>query len=690
MVIPQFVSAGGFTGSRLKNDFLAALVVTAIAIPESLGFAAIVGLPVQTGLYCALLAPIVFALFTSSKHLIVGADSATAALVASGAATVAAAGTSAYTNAIATLGVMTGIVLVLMSILRMGFLADLISKPVFVGFLAGIGVQLMVGKLPEMLGLDLHGTALHKLVELPSQLSSIHTLTIIFSMVVFALVILTNRRHLPGSLLALIGAMIVTAAFRLDQEGLRVVGQVPSGLPSLGIPHLSMKQIEQLLPSAFAIAAVILAQSTSVIRSTATRFDEKVDDNRDLTALGLANLASAVTSGFAINGSPPRTTAAEISGGRTQLVNVFMALNVGLLLILFSATLRFLPIAALAVVVFTIGMHLFDVRKLHHIYQTRPPEFCIALIALLGVACFGVLYGVAIAVGMSVLERLRRQYRPSDDVMLRDQKLATWAEERLDKHHKYRSSPPGLLVYRFAGSIFFENADFFKQRILSVIKEAKKPVTCIIIDAGSINDVDYTAAETIKNLVQKLATDDIRFVLAHVPPELLGLLRQYGLVDVIGKHNIYPSLEEAVFAFPTSRRSTVDMVKRLNPPKGSYVVIGGGVLEALGLRETNDVDLVVSQRLYDHYRKKGWREYIQDDGKRLLSHHGYQLMLTYVGKDLQELKTRAFSIDDVHFMSLEDLISSKKSIGREKDLGDIKLIQTFMRRNEVIEPTKTL
>jgi|JI10StandDraft_1071094.scaffolds.fasta_scaffold05555_18 SulP family sulfate permease len=687
MIVPQFVSFQGFTRARVRADFLAALVVTAIAIPESLGFAAIVGLPVQTGLYCALLAPIIFAIFTSSKHLVVGADSATAALVASGAATVATAGTSGYDNAVAVLGIMTGAVLVVMALLRMGFLADLISKPVFVGFLAGIGLQLMITKAPEMLGLNVHGSTLHALSNLMTHLSSTHLYTLAFSACLLALLLLANRRSWPGSLLVLFIAILASIGFQLEQHGVRMIGEIDGGLPAIVLPSVSMSLLEQLFPFSLAIAAVILAQSTSVIRSTATRFDEKVDDNRDLTALGAANVASAITGGFAINGSPPRTAAAEMSGGRTQLVNIFMAIFVGLVLLIFSSVLSRLPVAVLAVIVFAIGLHLFDIGKLRHIYITRRTEFFIALVALLGVAFFGVLYGVAIAVTVSVLERLRRQYHPTDDIMIRDRKLAPWAKERLDKHHKYRSSPPGLIVYRFAGSIFFENSDYFKQRVLRAIKGAKQPVTCLIIDAGSINDIDYTASETIRHLVQKLAADDIRFVLAHVPPELKTLLKKYGLVDIIGKNNIYASLEEAVFDLPNSRRSTIDMIKRLDPPSGSYVVIGGGVLEALGLRETNDVDLVVSERLYRHYRKKGWREYVQDDGKRVLSHHGYQLMLTYVGKSLKDLAAHAFLLHGVSFMSVSDLIACKKAVGREKDLEDVRLLQEFERRGKIIEPT---
>ncbi|MFZ1249442.1 MAG: SulP family inorganic anion transporter [Candidatus Saccharimonadales bacterium] len=677
MNIPQFVSLQGFTRKQVKSDFFAALVVTAIAIPESLGFAAIVGLPLQTGLYCALLAPIVFALITSSKHLVVGADSATAALVASGAATIAAAGTPAYGAAVAVLGILTGLVLLLFAVFKFGFVADLISKPVFIGFLAGIGVQLIVGKIPELVGVEAHGTMLQKMYEVSQHMGSIHFKTLAFSLVLFGIFYVLSKRKLPASLLVLVVATAATYFFKLDQHGIAVIGTVASGLPTLVVPQFHLETMQELILPASAIAIVILAQSSAVIRSSATRFDEQVSDNRDLAALGAANLASSLTGGFAINGSPPRTIAAEMSGGRTQLVNVFMAGLIGLLLVFFSSALQYVPIAALAVIVWTIGLHLFDIDKLRRIFQTRKSEFWVALIALVSVALFGVQYGVLIAVITSIMERLHRQYRPSDEILLRDGELAEWAEDRLDKHHRHRSAPEGVLAYRFNSSLFFENTQYFSQRMLEIVAEAKRPVTTLVLDAGAMNDIDYTGADAIKRLCHKLNADDIRFCMAHVPPQLMQLLERYELRDLIGEDNIYPSLNEAIFDAPSSKRSVVEMVKRLDPPKQSYLVIAGGVMEAIGLRTTNDVDLVVTKSLYEEYRRKGWREYTQDDGKRILSHNGYQIMVTYVGRSLAELKKHSFMHEGVRFMGIEDLIACKKKIGRQKDLADLALLAQY-------------
>ena len=509
----------------------------------------------------------------------------------------------------------------------------------------------------------------------------IDPLTVGLSAATIAIIIIANRRKLPGSLIALCAAISAAFLLNLEAKGLSVVPDFPGGLPPLSFAIFRFEDMATLLPAAISIAIVILVQSSAVIRNTAARFDEQVDDNRDLAALGGANIVSSISQGFVINGSPPRTIAAEMSGGRTQMVNVWMSLLVGLILIFSTRLLAYLPLAALAAVVFTIGMHLFDIKKLLKIWRSRRTECVVALIALFGVALFGVLYGVAIAIISSILDRMRRQYRPDNDVLLRDQKLADWAEDRIDSHHKHRSSPPGVLVYRFGGSIFFENAQYFADQLNQAVKTAQQPVHYIILDAGAINDLDYTAAEMLKHVCLKYKSENTRFVLAHVPPALQRLLDRFDLTDIVGKHNIFPSLEAAIFDAPTSRRSSSDMIARLNPPAGEYIVIGGGVLETLGIRHTSDLDIVVSPKLYRNYHEKRWKEYTQDDGKTILSHNGYQIMQSYVGKTLKDLLPHAQYVDNVAYMSIADLIECKRKMGRKKDLADLDLIKAYMDSN---------
>lgn len=673
-----FPSLKDYKRKWIRSDIVAALVVTAIAIPESLGFAVIVGLPIQTGLYCALLAPIVFAAFTSSKRLVVGADSATAALVASGAATLAVAGTPEYANAITVLGLVTGALLLLMSLARFGFMADLISQPVLVGFVSGVGIQLLFGKLPEMLGMHAHGNIFDKILYLLTHLPQIEIATLILSATVVAIIVAGWKFRWPGALIALLLAIGVTKVFNLPAFGIEVVGVIPAGLPAFHVPQMTLGMITTLLPAAFSIAVVILAQSLAVIRNAAAKHEEKVKENQDLLALGLANTTSAIIGGFAINGSPPRTSAGEMAGGRSQLVNVIMALLIGVVLVFATNLFSFVPTASLAAVVFCIGLHLLKVGELRKIWAMRRTEFMIAMIALGGVAVLGVQQGVMIAVILSLIERLRRQYHPHDEVLLRDKVYGEWAADRFHGKKNSLEAPAGLLVYRFNDAMFFENASYFLKRANRALKKAKDPVKYYVLEASAISDVDYTAARFLERFANQLNADDIQLGIAHASPRLRLLLKRYGLIDLIGTQNIFPSLRIAIESYTGRHITSKDRIKALKLDKNDYVVIGGAVLDSLGIRETNDVDLVVSKTTYNRLNKDMWKEYIQDDGKRVLSKNGYKIMTHWLGRTLKDLQKHSFIASGIPVMDLDDLISCKAQLGRKKDIRDIASIHKYM------------
>lgn len=672
-----FSSLRGYALKRLRPDFVAALVVTAIAIPESLGFAIIVGLPVQTGLYCALLAPIIFAMFTSSKHLVVGADSATAALVAVGGAAIASAAGVDFASAVAILGVATALMLCAMSVARLGFLADLISRPVLIGFISGVGVQLIIGKLPETLGLEAHGSLLDKLTLLVTHLGHIQVATAVLSAVVVAIVVAGWKFKWPGALLALVAAIIATKLFALTQYGIHVVGAIPQGLPGFHVPALSVDALMVALPVAFSIALVILAQSLAVIRSSAARYEEKVNDNKDLFALGIANAASAMVGGFAINGSPPRTSAGEMAGGRSQMVNIFMALLIGAVLLFATGLFAFVPTAALAAIIFTIGLHLFKFQEMRDILRVRPAEFAIALVALSAVAFLGVQRGVIIAVVISLIDRLRRQYRPHHEVLLQDQQFTDWAYERVCADRQHVDAPEGMLVYHFNDSLFFENASYFLESATSTLAQTKQDVRYFVLDAGAINDVDYTAAQTLKQFYNQLNAADIELAIAHATPKLRRLLQLYGLTDVIGREHIYSSVRAAIDSYTRATVSSLDRIRALKLDPESYIVISGAAMELRGIRRTNEVDLVVNKETYQALRTRQWKEFVQDDGKRVLSRHGYKVMLKWMGRDLDDLRPSQELIEDVPVMGLRDLIACKTSMGRKKDLADVALLRDY-------------
>lgn len=537
----------------LRRDLLAALVVTAIAVPESLGLAAIVGLPPQTGLYTALLAPLVYALFASSRRLIVGADSATAALVASGAGLVAAAGTSGYVSAVVLIGVIVGFVLIMLALLRFSFLADLISRPVLLGLLAGVGLQLIIGQLPYMLGLEASGSLLHQLTGVVSQIGQVNGMTLMISVLSVGLIFLLGRTRYPGALAAILAATVFAIIFNVSSYHVQLIGALPVGLPNMVWPNFSLGDLATLLPTTLAIALVIVAQSSAVAREQAAENDETLDVRRDMLALGGANLASAITQGFAVNGSPPRTLASRLYGGHTRMVNVYMSVMIGALVLYGGGLFSSVPQAALAAIVFSIGVYLIRMSELEKIWQSHKMEFWVAMIALAGVAIFGVRQGVLIAVIVSLMERLQRQYHPHDQVLLRDNELSEWARDRVDPRHHHDLNVPGLLVYSFESSLFFENISYFNSRLVLAIEQAKQPVECVVIDAGAIDDIDYTAVENLRDLARRLKVKHVRLGFAHVSPVLRRQFDEYGVTDLVGEKWLFATLETAMGYFDKHR-----------------------------------------------------------------------------------------------------------------------------------------
>ena len=386
----------GYRKEWLAGDLVAGVTVTAIAIPESLGYASIAGLPVQTGLYCALLPAILFAIVASSRQLVVGADSATAALVAAGAGAVVAASSDTYPGTVAALGLITAGILLLMGVARLGFLADLISQPVLAGFLSGVGVSLIIGKLPGMLGIEASGTTWDKLVDTVTNLGDVNGASAVLGVGVVVSMLVMERvlPKLPAALLAVMAFSVLGVLVHAEGRGVAMVGKVPAGLPSLTIPTFSSGEVARLAATAAAIAMVVLAQSAAVARSFATKNGYRDDTNQDIYALAAANGGSALTGGFAINGSPPRTAAGDAAGSRSQIVNIVMALVIGLVLLFATGLFEYLPSPVLDGVVFAIGVGLVKVAQLRAIKRARLFEFGAALLALVVVAFIGVEQGI--------------------------------------------------------------------------------------------------------------------------------------------------------------------------------------------------------------------------------------------------------------------------------------------------------
>ncbi len=529
-----------------RHDIVAALVVASIAIPQALAFAVIIGLPPVTGLYTAIVAPIVFALFAHSKRLVVGADSATAAVVASGAALVAQAGTAGHTNAVAIIGVLTAGILAAMALLRFGFLAELISRPVLIGFLAGVGVQLIITSFSVMVGIDAHGTAWQRLGMIAEYLPQINGMALTVSVLVVGIMAVTRRTFVPGGLVGLVFAVAFSALFSISSHGVVMIGALPSGLPHFALPSFSLDQVITLLPAAFSVAMVVLAQSSAIIREGRRSAREPVKIDKDLFALGVANAATAVTGGFAANGSPPRTQAAVSAGAKSQMVNVLTGVIITLVLLFGTALFAYVPAAALSSIVFVIGFSLIRRQELVYLWDRHRTEFFVALVALVGTVLLGVLQGVIIAVIVSLAERLSRQYHPRDAVLLRDGEVSDWVRDRLNGDYKHIQAIKGLLVYNFDGPLFFENVSYFVARVRRAMRAAKQPVRHIVVDAGAIDTIDYTAAEEFKVFCTELHADGVTVNLAHVSPHLRVQLEDTGIAELLGEGAVYSTLYDAL------------------------------------------------------------------------------------------------------------------------------------------------
>ena len=457
-----FQSLRPLTAARAGRDVLAGLTLAAMNIPQALGYTKIAGMPLVTGLYTLLLPLVAFAALGSSRYLVVAADSATAAILAGGLAPMAELASPRYVDLAGLVALLTAAYLLLARVFRLGFLADFLSQTVLVGFLTGVGVQVGIAVLAEMLGLpsDAHGT-LRQIADLVAHLPQAHPATVALSAAVVAVVLICRgfAPRIPGTLVAVGATMLASAAFDFAARGIHVIGPVEGGLPALTLPLLDWRDILALMPIAGSCFLVIVAQSAATARIYAARHGEIQDENEDLIGLAAANAAAAVTGTFVVNGSPTQTAMVEAAGGRSQLAHVTTAGAVAVVLLFFTPVLQYLPRCVLGAIVFTIAVGLVDVRSLIAILRESPGEFRLAMITAAVVVGVGVEPGILLAMGLSLLRHVRHSYRPHTAVLVEEQGI--W--------HPIHASPgamtaDGLIVFRFGADLFYANAARFARR----------------------------------------------------------------------------------------------------------------------------------------------------------------------------------------------------------------------------------
>ncbi len=532
----------------LAQDVTAGVVLTALLVPQGMAYAELAGLPAVTGLYATMLPLLVYFALGPSRILVLGPDSAVSPVVAAAVIPLAGASAAARVETAALLALLVGAILGLGAVLRLGFVTDLISKPVRIGYLAGIAVTVLATQLPKLLGIPLTAESFADAVAgLPGALDETDAVALALGVgslgVIFGLRRIAPR--MPSVFLAVAMATATVAVLGLADD-VPVVGALPQGLPQLTVPAVSLEDLGRLTASAFAVALVAFADTSVLSRSYAAKLGQSVDQNRELFALGAANAVAGLYQGFPLSSSSSRTPVAEAAGSRTQLTGVIAAIGIGVVLVVGAGLTRNLPQAALAAVVMAAVVGLIDLATLRWLARVNRVDFWLAVAAFIGVVVFGILIAVAVAIGLSTLAFLWRSWHPYDAVLGR---VAGRKGYHDIGRHPEAALVPGLVLYRFDAPLFFANAGVFEEGLLRAVEAAPRPVRRIVVAAEPITDVDTTAADMLIALARELRSGGIELAFAELKGPSKDKLEGYGLLELIGEERFFSTIGDAVHTY---------------------------------------------------------------------------------------------------------------------------------------------
>ena len=561
--LPGVAVLAGYRREWLRGDLLAGVAVAAYLVPQVMAYSGIAGLPPQTGLWACLGSLAIYAVLGSSRQLSVGPESTTALMTATAVAPLALGDPVRHAALAAGLALVVGVICLVGGLLRAGSLADLLSQPVLVGYMAGIAVIMIIGQLGAVTGVPMEGDSPPaEVASFLSGLAGAHlpTVALALSLLVGMLVGTKLRPTWPVPMIGMLAATAVVAAFSLDALGVRLVGSSVSGLPVPGLPALSAHDVASLLLPAVGVAIVGYSDNVLTGRAFATRHGQTVQGTAEIVALGAANLAAGMLRGFPVSSSGSRTAIGDAQGSRTQLHSLVALVLVVVVLVAGGALLSRFPRAALGAVVIYAALRLVDIAGFRRIARFRRSEAAIAVVTMVAVLTVGVLYGVLVAVGLSVLDLLRRVARPHDGVLGYVPGIAGMHD--MDDYPDARPVP-GLLVYRYDAPLCFANAENFRSRALAALETQPEPPRWFLLNAEANVEIDSTAAEALEALHDELQRRGIVLALARVKQDLRADLRAAGLLDLIGEERIFPTLPTAVEAF----RSGPTPPEEPSPPK---------------------------------------------------------------------------------------------------------------------------
>ena len=549
-LLPGLRRLRAYQPSWLRGDVLAGVTVAAYLVPQCMAYGELAGVAPIAGLWAILPAMLLYALFGSSPQLSVGPESTTAVMTAAAIAPIAAGDPLVYASFASLLAVLVGVVCVLGAWARLGFLAELLSKPILVGYMAGVAVIMISGQIGKISGLELEAKSLAgELLEVARRSNEIHLPTLILALGVLAFLLLIQRWFptAPGPLLAVLLAVAAVSLFQLDQAGVAVIGEIPAGLPSLALPSaIAPGTFKTLLTAAAGIALVGYSDNVLTARAFAARGGYRIDANQELLALGAVNLGTGLMQGFPVSSSGSRTAISASLGSRSQLFSLVAFVVVLVVLLFLRPLLAQFPQAALGAIVIYAALRMIDIGELKRLRHFERSEFRLALITCAGVLFTDILMGVGLAVALSVIALFARLVRPHDAVLGQVPRLGGLHDV---DDWQGASTIPGLMLYRYDAPLCFANAEDFRRRALAAIAAEATPVRWFVLNAEAIVEIDITAADVLQEFQRELTANGIVFAMARTKQDLYQQLSRTGFVDRVGPERFYPTLPEAIAAF---------------------------------------------------------------------------------------------------------------------------------------------
>jgi high affinity sulfate transporter 1 len=546
--LPGLRVLSGYKAAWFLHDVVAGLVLATMLIPVGIAYAIASGLPGIYGLYATIVPLLVYALFGPSRILVLGPDSALAAVILGVVVPLSSGDPLRAVTLASMMAIVSGAICILAGIAHLGFVTELLSKPIRYGYMNGIALTVLISQVPKLFGFSIESEGpLRSLWTIAVAIVEGRTNWVAFAIGIGTLVVillLQNNKRLPGILIAVVGATAIVGMLDLGaHSGVAVLGPLPQGLPSFAVPWLSYNDIVPVLIGGAAIALVSFADTSVLSRAYAARMGEHVDPNQEMVGLGAANLATGFFQGFPISSSGSRTPVAEAAGARTQLTSVVGALAIAFLLLVAPNLLQHLPTAALAAVVIGAAIGLLEVTDLKRIYRIQRWEFWLSIVCFVGVAVLGVIPGIGLAIAIAVIEFLWDGWRPHCAVLGRAQGVKGYHD--ITRYPDARQIP-GLVLFRWDAPLFFANAEFFKERVLEAVAKSPMPVRWLVVAAEPVTSVDVTAGDTIAELDKMLHEMGIEFCFAELKDPVKDKLKRFGLFAQLGENYFFPTVGAAV------------------------------------------------------------------------------------------------------------------------------------------------